>query len=205
METRQGRGWIKGGGDVRVGLLWYVATLALYGLLLYTFRDFQLFSTFYHILLLFPLLLVALNIEKLKNIGFRRPQHKIWIILLVIVLPLFGVFSQYFLHHRTMDFKIGYALILTVFVASVTEEIFFRGYLQEKLGKKIKKDHALIVAAVLFGLAHVPRLSIGLYDPSSFLLTFLLGYIFGFTYNETDSLAYPILLHALYNFGASLF
>jgi membrane protease YdiL (CAAX protease family) len=49
---------------------------------------------------------------------------------------------------------IGGAWVFTFFFIAVPEELFFRGWLQNLLERKIGRAAALMVTAILFGLAH---------------------------------------------------
>lgn len=72
-------------------------------------------------------------------------------------------------------------------IAAVSEEVFFRGYLQPRVG--------LTGQAVVFALAHLSYLHVG-----QIVVTFLLGLGFGYVYRRTGSLVAPMLAHFLFNF-----
>lgn len=69
---------------------------------------------------------------------------------------------------------------------SVTEEIFFRGFLQPRIG--------LVAQAVIFGLAHLSYLHV-----VEILVTFTLGLLFGILYLRTRNLWAPIAGHFTFN------
>jgi membrane protease YdiL (CAAX protease family) len=74
----------------------------------------------------------------------------------------------------------------------IGEEIAFRGVLQTVLARRLSTPQAIVVQAILFGLAH----------PSSgpyILVTGLLGLLLGTIYAATQNLAIPIFLHSLWN------
>jgi uncharacterized protein len=71
--------------------------------------------------------------------------------------------------------------------AAFSEEIFFRGFLQPRLG--------LWGQAVLFALAHLSYVNV-----LQVVVTFVLGLAFGVLYQRTRSLWAPIAAHFLFNF-----
>ena len=75
----------------------------------------------------------------------------------------------------------------TVISAPLVEEVFFRGFLfagfREKYGWKI----AAGISAAFFALVHL--------QPLTALPIFLLGYLFAYVYERSNSLWLPILLH----------
>jgi len=83
------------------------------------------------------------------------------------------------------------------FVASLIEEVLFRGYLLNNLMKSFNKYYALIITAVLFSIVHLanPYLSV--------LVVFnllLIGYLFGIYYIHVKNLWFSIFLHASWSF-----
>lgn len=77
--------------------------------------------------------------------------------------------------------------------SGIAEEIFFRGLLQPALG--------LIAASLLFGAMHLPanrRMA-----PWT-ALAVLMGFVFGFIYDETGSLLTVIVAHVTINFAGLL-
>ncbi|MDP8945373.1 MAG: CPBP family intramembrane metalloprotease, partial [Actinomycetota bacterium] len=79
-------------------------------------------------------------------------------------------------------------LVLVAIFSGVGEEAFFRGALQQEFG--------LVVASLLFGLAHVGP------DRRYFVWTawaVLAGFVFGFLYEVSGSLLAPILAHTAHN------
>ena len=78
-------------------------------------------------------------------------------------------------------------------VSGISEEVFFRGVLQEQFG--------LIVASLIFGIAHVWRKNAIWYG----LYAALVGGILGGVYASTHNLWAPIVAHMLNNFIAILY
>jgi hypothetical protein len=55
---------------------------------------------------------------------------------------------------RALPGRFAFAWIFTFFFIAVPEELFFRGWLQNLLQRRMGRPAALVVTAVLFGLAH---------------------------------------------------
>lgn len=90
-------------------------------------------------------------------------------------------------------FSIPATLILIAF-QPIAEEIFYRGFLLEKLEKISSAPVAIGVTAVLFGLAH---LSTGNIYPA--LLTGIAGAILAVLVIKTQNLTTAIIAHVLFN------
>lgn len=73
--------------------------------------------------------------------------------------------------------------------SALAEEMFFRGFLQPRLG--------LHLTSILFGLVHLPReRRLRLWQP----LGILLGYLLGWMFQATGSLTAPFLAHFAINY-----
>lgn len=84
---------------------------------------------------------------------------------------------------KTLDLT---QVVVILTVASVVEEIFFRGFLQRKTN--------LLFASFIFSYFHIVYGSV-----AEMVGTFFLGLILGKEYNQTKSLYAPILSHWVYN------
>ncbi len=81
-------------------------------------------------------------------------------------------------------------LILTgVGVAPVAEEVFFRGLVLRGLVARHASGRALLISAVIFGLAHIESLHRGLAAAG-------LGMLLGWWFLRTRNLVVPVILHA---------
>lgn len=90
-------------------------------------------------------------------------------------------------------FSLPVMLILITF-QPITEEIFYRGFLLEKIEKLVSPSAAVLITAVLFGLAH---LSMGNVYPA--FLTAIAGIILGVLVIKTKNLSAAIIAHILFN------
>jgi len=86
------------------------------------------------------------------------------------------------------------SMVLILTVQPIGEEIFFRGFLLDKLDSLMGKHLAVIGTAVLFGIAH---LSYGLLYPA--VMAGILGILFGYIVIKTQNLYSSILAHVLFN------
>ena len=63
-----------------------------------------------------------------------------------------------------------------------------------------KKDNtkAVVIAAVLFGIAHIDILHLS-FDPFQVCYAFVLGLFYGYTFIKTKSVIYPMTMHSMSN------
>ncbi len=114
------------------------------------------------------------------------------VMLLSFVLPSEIVESQNAHSSSILSGGIALAVIYTVFIAPLCEELVFRGLIISSLEGATKKWLAVIISAALFSVVHLPSLiALG--------YTFLLGLVLGFVYTKTRSLIPCILLHMTFN------
>jgi membrane protease YdiL (CAAX protease family) len=87
---------------------------------------------------------------------------------------------------------IGLTLLLTL--AGLTEELFFRGYIQTRLRWRWSPGVAVIVAAGLFGLAH--------FDPVHSTLTLFIGIVLGAVTEVAGTIKPAVVAHCANNLFA---
>lgn len=79
--------------------------------------------------------------------------------------------------------------------AGVGEELFFRGFLQPKLG--------IVIVSILFGLVHF------IFNFKKYFFVILIyvgiGFLFGLVYEVSQTLWVPVVFHVLYDFSAILY
>jgi membrane protease YdiL (CAAX protease family) len=184
-------------------LLWMLLTIA-YAVALFAFKDFELMSLLYHV----GLLLIAVYFARsYAELGFKRGNFRYGVLfcagfltLLVVRTFLYGGFTKF-------DLKLDIATFTLVFFAPVTEEIFWRGViLQKMLTSKIDVFVAIFVNGGLFALMHVPR-ALFLNENMFYLpSTFLFGVVFaGIFYLSKSSVYYSTVAHSLTNLFTALF
>lgn len=84
------------------------------------------------------------------------------------------------------------AVFAVALMAGIGEELLFRGVIQAGLEGLIGPLTALIVASLLFGLAHAV-------SPAYFVITCVMGLYLGWLYQATGNLLVPIMVHFLYD------
>ena len=89
-------------------------------------------------------------------------------------------------------------LLLLSASAGVGEELLFRGLLQDGLTGWVGPVFGLVLASLIFGLAHFISVSY-------FVLTGLIGIYLGGLYLLTGNLWTPIVAHGLYDFLALMY
>ncbi|MEW6753076.1 MAG: CPBP family intramembrane glutamic endopeptidase [Candidatus Latescibacterota bacterium] len=86
-------------------------------------------------------------------------------------------------------------LALIAGLAGLTEEMLFRGLLQEGLAAWLGSAGGLLAAGLLFGASHW-------ITPAYVLVAGLMGLYLGCLYQATGNLLAPVLAHAAYDFAA---
>lgn len=130
-----------------------------------------------------------------------------WIILTGVALAVFISFAMAFLPEKwLMDYAAAsedlagtltaVALISTVLVAPVVEEILFRGIILSRLGKAMPVAPAVLLSALVFGLMHGQILWIA--------YAAFLGIILALVAVRTKSILATILLHVTFNLTGML-
>tara|TARA_B100002051_G_scaffold131386_2_gene124910 strand:- start:2241 stop:3026 length:786 start_codon:yes stop_codon:yes gene_type:complete len=83
-------------------------------------------------------------------------------------------------------------LLVIAIIPAIGEEIFFRGYLQQKLIKWIRSPHiGIIITAILFSIIH--------FQFSGLIPRFILGVLLGYIFYWSSSLWIPIIAHFVNN------
>lgn len=124
-------------------------------------------------------------------------------VTIVILLIYIAVLAGYGLYAgKSLTFnKLSYSFVLIqLLLVALPEEVFFRGYLQQKLGNTVK---GVIAVSLLFALAHFVTLCLGgghgLSVCSQAVLTFFPSLVMGYLYMSTGTLWASIIFHFLAN------
>jgi len=150
--------------------------------------------------------------------GFQLPS-----LLLAILLSTVGVFAAIIIvvlseHFSTTPEKMNPPsdtggrikfFIIIVLLASIAEEVLFRGFLQNILDNALLLALDLgwfsitggaIVSAIVFGLIHIaPAKQMGSSVPILTISAFILGLVAGIFMTITGSLLLPIIIHIEFN------
>ena len=89
-------------------------------------------------------------------------------------------------------------MVLVSALAGIGEELLFRGVIQDGLNLHFSTAASLIIASLLFGLAHAVT-------PAYFIIASLMGLYLGWLYLHTGNLLIPIIVHGLYDWIAIRF
>jgi membrane protease YdiL (CAAX protease family) len=140
------------------------------------------------------------------NFTFRWYNSSIVLLGVVMILaggvvlePVLALFpDKYFEMLNKAIGSGGWAILSTVVLAPVCEEMLFRGLILESIKQKRGATTAVMLSALLFGLAHVPVLP-------QMLNAFVMGVVLGYVYVLTGSLVSVIIVHAVNNALSYLF
>ena len=86
------------------------------------------------------------------------------------------------------------SILILVAVQPIAEEIFFRGFLYDKIRSYKGDALAITLTAILFGLAHISY-----NKPYVVLSTIAIGFVLGYAVFKTKNLYSSIFAHTLYN------
>ena len=90
---------------------------------------------------------------------------------------------------------IGEAWLFTFFFIAVPEELFFRGWLQNLLERQVGRTEALLVTAVLFGLAHWNKRTLN-FNWRYVLMAAIAGVFYGRAWRAQRRVGASALTHA---------
>lgn len=153
------------------------------------------------------------------ELGFSRPRS--WLAVLVIgvvagillkfvqkavLMPLLGApaINPYFHFIEGDPAAMTRMLVASVLIGGIGEEIFYRGYLFERLGRFWGQGAAaqtamVLLTSLLFAVVHYPEQGLAGAQQAAFT-----GLTFGTLYALTGRLWLPMMVHATYNITAVL-
>lgn len=153
--------------------------------------------------------LAVLSIRGFENIRFgfvpSRADWRIGVQLYLVFLPVAGLLA-YALHSPRLHmldvvwWKYVALVVLTflgmLWVVALGEEFFFRGFLQQLLGRGLGSEMAgLVAASALFGLAHLPFRNFPNWRMAA--LASILGLFCGMAFLRARSIRAAMVTHAL--------
>ena len=138
------------------------------------------------------LLITPFFFQERVKVKFDPGDFFIGIIVSFIVLLPFSCFLVF--AGRPFVMLPPSAVIFQLFGAAVPEEVYFRGFLQERLGNTLI---SVVIVSILFSLMHVPRVIFygDVYSP----LTFFPSLVMGFLYLRTSNVVPPTIFHVAAN------
>lgn len=162
----------------------------------------QPFSFYYNFdKALIPFVLLAALPTLFRTQKFPAPHKILWLLLLAAIPLLLYVavlLGGLAIEPHWPDW-LGSFMLANLFFVSLAEEAFFRGYVQQRLRQKIGGVAALLIASVLFGLAHFPG--------GMMLVVFatLAGLIYGLAWHWSGRVWVATIVHFLFNMTHLLF
>lgn len=157
----------------------------------FVYHAFSL-SLFKYLIPLF-LLSVPYFFQRRLNLRFSIKDTFIGIIVsAVILLPFCYLVS---LTGKTFVLPASSMILFQLFGVSFPEEVYFRGFLQERMGNNIR---GVLIVSLLFAIMHVPQLIF--YSDIYSLTTFFPSLVMGLLYIKTRN----ILPSAIFHFFANL-
>ena len=129
-----------------------------------------------------------LNIKDLKNEG------EYLVVAGIGFFCLFGVINfEKLIEGVTFHFP-SFENLVDIFLIVLTEEVMYRYYIQGAASEAFGKFRALLIASLLFTLAHSGQAS-GIY----YMYVFISSLAFGYGYMRNQNLSVPLILHGLTN------
>jgi len=155
---------------------------------------------------------VIKRVDLLKHL---KTDNKFYII--AVALGIVFVFSQPFLkviyYQKVPDDFFSYkfslenlsslSVLTSILIVPITEELFFRNYLQRELVKAHKPIVAIVLASFLFALMHVPIISLFLefseFNMRQAYIALFGGVISGILLYKSKSITPSIIFHMIWN------
>jgi uncharacterized protein len=144
-----------------------------------------------------------LFIRELNGVGFDLHLHlrdlaiglREWVLYTPIVIAL-GL-SLSFLHfhpHWPRLYQLAGAYLFTFFFIAVPEELFFRGWLQNLLERRMGRTQALLLTSALFGLSHFNKRALH-FNWRYVLLAAIAGIFYGRAWRQDRRVGASALTH----------
>ena len=180
------------------------------------------FSVQFVILIFSSMLIYFFNKKGVIDFNIGKVNAKL--IIYPILLPVFLVILSEFIlnfrgdegHPAAVSMSNTQLFFIIVLLASLSEELLFRGFLQNMLDPiksygikilKIKLSLPVIISGILFGLMHFGIMSMG----ASFnfaihvvIAAMIMGMIAGYYQERYNNFSYPVIVHVTSNLTALL-
>jgi len=165
----------------------------------------------------------------LASLNLRRPTRRDVAAVILGLAALFAVRTVGILLVQLLGLPVGgnsigqlveqgFLVVLlmlipvSVLVVGPSEELLFRNVVQKYLYGSFSRSGAVVVASVLFALAHLPTTLVATSDPvavgTAVGLIFAISLVLGVLYARTDSVVVVALVHGFYDavvFAAAYF
>lgn len=140
----------------------------------------------------FFLITVSYIFQRRVNLRFSIKDILIGITVSAVILLPFWFFMS-LTSRAAISLPIS-TMLFQLFAISLPEEVYFRGFLQEKLGNNIR---GLVIVSILFSFMHLPQLIF--YGDIYSLMTFFPSLVMGFLYMRTSNVIPSIIFHFIAN------
>ncbi len=168
------------------------AVLAYIVIFIINFISYYIEGQYFSYLIPSLLLILPLIAKSALNFRFSKDHFFIGGVVSSVILVPYVLFEIY--QGKAFILPELSLLIFQLFVVSVPEEIFFRGFIQENIGNNIK---GILITSFMFSLAHLP---IFLFDNNIYaILTFFPSLVIGYIYLKTSNIIPCIIFHFLAN------
>jgi len=151
------------------------------------------------------LLFIYLNkydIEKTKKVYTTEKLKNTLILFIIanIVIYFISISSKYLLHEFDEQNIVQYfkhnkitklAVLNTVVIVPIIEEIVFRGLFYKLLRSYFSIVPSMLISSIIFSIVHENILVL--------IVLFSLGLILCYSYERNKSIIYPIVIHSLFN------
>lgn len=145
-----------------------------------------------------------------KEVGFQRFSKSYWspIIGWTIVLIIGSILLSYImewlfdigtnnnktnsLQTRLTTINISITFVSAAIISPIYEEIFYRGFLYRWFRSKYGLLAGMFISSFIFMIVHIPTFN-------SLPYTFLSGLVFAWTYEKTQSIYPPMIIHGTFN------
>ena len=110
----------------------------------------------------------------------------------IVLEPVLSIFPEEWLMELNQHIGTGgWAILTTVAMAPILEEILFRGVIQGSAMSRYGAMRAIIISSAAFALIHIM--------PQQVIYAFVAGLILGYIYWKTQSILSVIIIHAFNN------
>jgi uncharacterized protein len=161
-------------------------------------------AVFNKILLLDAGIYGFLAIRQLRQVGFdlrlRLRDLRIGLIWLAAYAPIAVALGLWlgFLHFHALvpsARQVLLAWVFTFFFIAVPEELFFRGWMQNLLERRVGRVRALLITSALFGLSHFNKRATH-FNGRYVLLAVLAGIFYGLAWRQERRIGASAITHA---------
>lgn len=166
--------------------------------------NYYLYSCIFILIIIF-LINRIYNKRSIKALGFRKGNILYYIkgilsglgILFIILFLIRITHSIYVKINKNISWKMILILLIGFFIQSLTEEVLFRGYIQNHIAIYKGIPFAIIMQALIFSGVHILNAGNSILV---FLNLFLIAIFLGLAYSSTNYICFSTGIHFIWNF-----